>query len=54
MKIEKVFKENSEIKLEDILKSIFDANIENNIANFFESLNIKEIDSIRKGDFTLC
>ena len=36
MKIEKVFKENSEIKLENILKSIFDA-IENNITNFFEN-----------------
>ena len=37
MKIEKVFKENSEIKLENILKSIFVANIENNITNFFEN-----------------
>ena len=36
MKIEKVFKENSEIKLENILKSIFDANIENNITNFLK------------------
>ena len=35
--LEKVFKENSEIKLENILKSIFDANIENNITNFFEN-----------------
>lgn len=54
MKIEKVFKENSEIKLEDILKSIFETNSESNITNFFESLNIKEIDCIKKGDFKLC
>lgn len=54
MKIEVVYKENSNIKLDDILKSIFEAHNQNNINNFFESLNIKEVDCIRKGDFTLC
>lgn len=54
MKIQRVFKENSEIKLEDILRSIFEDDSKNTVDNFFRSLNIKDIDSIRKGDFTLC
>lgn len=54
MKIERVFKENSEIKLEDILKSIIEKESKNAIENFFKGLDIKEIDCIRKGDFTLC
>lgn len=54
MKIEKVFKENSEIKLDDILKSLLEDQSKNAIDNFFKSLNIKEIECIRKGDFTIC
>ena len=54
IKIQRVFKENSEIKLEDILRSIFEDDSKNTVDNFFRSLNIKDIDSIRKGDFTLC
>lgn len=54
MKIERVFKENSEIKLDDILKSILEDQFKNDIDNFFKSLNIQEIEFIRKGEFTLC
>ena len=54
MKIERTFNENSNIKLEDILKSIVDKHIDKCIDDFFKDLNIKEIESIRKGDFTLC
>ncbi|MDK0845893.1 hypothetical protein P5E44_06775 [Clostridium perfringens] len=54
MKIERVFNENSNIKLENIVKSIIDENLDKSIDEFFKSLNIKEIDSIIKGDFTLC
>ena len=54
IKIQRVFKENSEIKLEDILRSIFEDDSKNTVDNFFRSLNIKDIDSIQKGDFTLC
>ena len=54
IKIQRVFKENSEIKLEDILRSIFEDDSKNTVDNFFRSLNIKDIDSIRKGDFTIC
>lgn len=54
MKIERVFKENSEIKLDHILKSILEDQSKNDIDEFFKSLNIQEIDYIIKGDFTLC
>lgn len=54
MKIERVFKENSEIKLADIIKSIIEDDSKNTVDNFFKSLNIKDVDCIRKGDFTLC
>ena len=54
MKIERTFNENSNIKLDDILKSIVDKHVYKSIDDFFKDLNIKEIDSIRKGVFTLC
>lgn len=54
MTIHRIFKENSEINLDDIVKSIIEQNSKKSIDEFFESLNIKEINCIRKGDFTLC
>lgn len=54
MKIERIFKEHSNIKLEDIVKSIIDENLDKSISDFFKNLNIKEVDSIIKGDFILC
>lgn len=54
MKIERIFKENSEIKLDDILKSILEDKSKNDIDEFFKNLNIQEIDCIIKGDFILC
>ncbi len=54
MKIERIFKENSEINLDDIVNSIIEQNSKKSIDKFFEGLNIKEIDCIRKGDFIVC